>query len=157
VLDAGALVEDLRRGRVSAMPPPTRSAPECDGVVEPERRSVLVATGSALSREVLRRMLISEGYRVEATGDGSRALEELERDGFDLAIVDLELPVVDGVALLKSIRSSHRRPDLPVLLLSELGSEDERRLAHELQASVLLAKWNFDQRAFLRSVRQLIS
>lgn len=67
-------------------------------------------------REALSALLQQSGYEVEACEDGTRAYNTLRSGAFDLAIVDLMLPGMDGVALVRSLRRQHC--GLPILIVT---------------------------------------
>ncbi|HVY90001.1 MAG TPA: response regulator [Hyphomonadaceae bacterium] len=103
---------------------------------------VLIVDDAAGMRVYLRSILASAGYQcVEAT-DGGAAFDLLLKDRFDLVITDLNMPQMDGFALLSAISllpRSRGRP--PVIVCSALLASDEVQKRPELRlASVLLAK-----------------
>jgi two-component system alkaline phosphatase synthesis response regulator PhoP len=68
--------------------------------------------------------LEAEGYEVAIVGDGARALELAREGGFDLVILDVMLPGLDGVSVCREIRQFDG--ETPVLFLSALGATDDR-------------------------------
>ena len=71
----------------------------------------------------LRRALEIEGYGVEVAGGGRIALEKLADKDFDLVLLDVMMPELDGLSTLKLVRE--RKPTLPVIMMSGHGSLDE--------------------------------
>jgi len=100
---------------------------------------------------MIRLALVTEGFEVTIAEDGVKGLEEMDRDGFDLVVLDLQMPRMDGRTLFRQIRS--RGFVLPVLILSAYGAESARR---ELKADAALDK-PFDTDVLLESVRSLVS
>jgi PAS domain S-box-containing protein len=86
---------------------------------------ILVAEENAEMREYLDRLL-SMRYQVELTGDGESALEAAQRHVPDLVLADVELPKLDGVELLKRLRSEERTATTPVILVSPRAGEGSR-------------------------------
>jgi len=74
--------------------------------------------------EAIRMNLEAEGYETVAVGDGARALALAREGGFDLVILDVMLPKLDGVSVCRELRVVD--PDTPVLFLSALGATDDR-------------------------------
>jgi two-component system alkaline phosphatase synthesis response regulator PhoP len=74
--------------------------------------------------EAIRMNLEAEGYDVEVVGDGERALAKAREGGFDLVILDVMLPGLDGVTVCREIRRFDA--ETPVLFLSALGATDDR-------------------------------
>ncbi|RMG59691.1 MAG: sigma-54-dependent Fis family transcriptional regulator [Deltaproteobacteria bacterium] len=75
---------------------------------------VLVVDDEENIRDLLRRALEKRGYRVFTAGDGQEGLETLEREEVQVCLVDLKMPVMDGMAFLKEVR---RRPEAPVVIM----------------------------------------
>jgi two-component system copper resistance phosphate regulon response regulator CusR len=84
------------------------------------------------------RALTSEGFRVDAALDGRKALELATRQRYDLVVLDLLLPEVDGIEVLQGL--IEHRPDQRVLVLSALSDVDTKVRCLELGASDFLSK-----------------
>ncbi|MBN1335355.1 MAG: response regulator transcription factor [Deltaproteobacteria bacterium] len=82
--------------------------------------------------------LEQEGYRVRTANDGPRGLGELARERPDLVLLDLMLPGVDGLEILRRIRSED--PVLPVVVLTALGSEHDKVRGLDLGANDYVTK-----------------
>ncbi len=79
-------------------------------------RSILVIDDDRNIRWVLKKALQKAGYAVETAEDGDSGLFALVQNPFDLVVLDLKMPGVDGLGVLRQIHK--RRPDLPVILLT---------------------------------------
>jgi signal transduction histidine kinase len=79
---------------------------------------VLVADDSDRNRELLALMLERQGYSVTAVSNGAEALEMLRRRAFDLVLLDVIMPVVDGFDGLERIKADPQLRDLPVIMMS---------------------------------------
>ena len=88
--------------------------------------------------DFLSRGLESGGYTVDVAGDGATALEMVHATEFDLIILDLGLPDMDGMAVLKKIRTRKTSP--PVLILSARDAVDDRVKGLETGADDYLVK-----------------
>ncbi|MBW3558686.1 MAG: response regulator [Proteobacteria bacterium] len=87
-----------------------------------ERMRLLFADDDPILREFAKVHLATESATVLTAGDGEEAWAALRRDAFDLALVDLEMPKLDGFELVKRIRSTPRTAHLPVVVCT--GRED---------------------------------
>ncbi len=87
---------------------------------------------------LLRLNLQDEGYQIVHEADGAQALVQLEKGGWDAAILDLMLPNVDGLEICRRIRQMTRY--LPVIIISARSSETHRVLGLEMGADDYLAK-----------------
>jgi CheY-like chemotaxis protein/HPt (histidine-containing phosphotransfer) domain-containing protein len=97
---------------------------------------VLVVEDHETNRTVLENMLGAWGMRVTLAGDGVEALEVLRREhelggSFDLALVDMSMPRMNGVQFAQALRASTEWRQLKLMLLSSVSSPDDVRVAHE--------------------------
>jgi two-component system NtrC family sensor kinase len=102
------------------------------------RRRVLVVDDEALITDSFRLVLEAEGYSVETAASGSRALAAVDASDWDCAFVDLVLPDMDGLELLRQIRA--RRPGLPAVVITGHGSGLRGFAAREAGAYAFLEK-----------------
>jgi two-component system nitrogen regulation response regulator NtrX len=73
--------------------------------------SILIVDDESGIRESLGALLRDDGYEVEATSTGEDCLEQIERRGFDLVLLDVWLPKMDGLATLEAIQARARAPE----------------------------------------------
>ncbi|MBI5474532.1 MAG: response regulator [Ignavibacteriae bacterium] len=73
-----------------------------------EKRKILVVDDEDALRTVLSAELNSEGYDVGTAADGSEALAELQKDKFDLVLLDIKMPNMNGFEVLKVIKEKHQ-------------------------------------------------
>jgi len=98
----------------------------------------LVAEDDAALAEALQFSLTQAGYAVDRIGDGASADEALKADIFELLILDLGLPRVDGLEVLRRLR--RRNPSVPVLILSGREKPEEKVMGLDLGADDYLVK-----------------
>ena len=101
------------------------------------RRHILVVDDEASVRMLLRRYLERDGYLVVEAVDGADALQRLAEQPFDLAVIDVMMPKVDGFDLVRQVRS---RSDVPVIMLTGRGEESSRVAGLELGADDYMVK-----------------
>jgi DNA-binding NtrC family response regulator len=82
--------------------------------------NLLVIDDDAVTRELLTEVLQDEGYAVEACESGKLALERAARDSFDLAITDVRMPEMDGIAVTQALKA--QQPSLQVIVMTAFGS-----------------------------------
>lgn len=97
-----------------------------DVLAEADRpgKRVLVCDDTRLVRALIKGILSGAGYRVTEAENGQEALDLLDEQAFDLVIVDIHMPDVDGAELLKGLRIAQSNVDLPVVICS--GSRDRK-------------------------------
>jgi two-component system chemotaxis sensor kinase CheA len=121
-----------------------------------EAKRLLVVDDSVTTRTLVKSILESAGYAVQAAADGSEAWQLLQERGADLVVSDVEMPRMDGFDLTAAIRRSQRFKQLPVILVTALDSEQDRRRGLEAGADAYLIKSAFDQKHLLETVSQLL-
>ena len=99
---------------------------------------VLVVEDDHGFAQILRRRLVEEGFGVQVVGDGEAALELMARARFDVVILDLLLPGVDGFEVCRRLRQERRW--VPVVMVTALGWIDDRMHAFDLGADDYLVK-----------------
>lgn len=115
---------------------------------------VLVADDEAPIRDALQRTLSKEGYAVVEAQDGALALDLLRKTEVDLILVDLRMPKVDGLALLKAVRASDI--SLPVIMITGHGTIDDAVQSLKLGAFDFIQK-PFKRYELLRAVEKAVS
>ena len=102
------------------------------------REKLLLVEDDDEIADVLRLHLVGAGYSVEREADGLAAIAAVDRGGWDLVLLDLMLPGVDGWEVCRRVRNAH--PELPVIILSARSAEAHRILGLELGADDYLVK-----------------
>jgi two-component system phosphate regulon response regulator PhoB len=90
--------------------------------------------------ELVRYNLDREGYRVNAVATGEKALKALKEETYDLVVLDLMLPGVDGLEVCKSIKSDPETGDVPVIMLTARSEEADVVTGLELGADDYITK-----------------
>ena len=101
---------------------------------------ILVVDDDENTRTLARKALIQGGHRVFEAAGGAEALQLIQRRRPDLVILDLVMPQVDGVTVLRALRSQKETQALPVLVLTSLDDEASTRTSFELGATDFLNK-----------------
>ena len=100
--------------------------------------AVLLVEDNRLNQDVVLNMLEDTGVDVVIANNGKEALDILRQRQFDLILMDLQMPVMDGFEATSRIRQDHS--DLPVIALSAAVMDADRRKSHEAGANEHLAK-----------------
>jgi len=117
---------------------------------------VVVADDSVTTRTLERVILESAGYEVRTAADGAQALALVQAGGCDAVVSDVQMPVLDGFALCERLRADARFRDLPVVLVTALGSRDDRERGVAVGADAYIVKGEFDQETLLATLRRLL-
>ncbi len=121
-----------------------------------QRRSILVVDDSITTRTLERNILESAGYRVGVAVDGKEAQDLLQRQRFDLVVSDIQMPRLDGLGLTRWIRSEPEYKQLPVVLVSSLDTESDRKAGLDVGADAYLGKRSFNQEALIETIERLL-
>jgi two-component system sensor histidine kinase RpfC len=102
---------------------------------------LLVADDNPTNREVIGKILERGGHAATLVGDGEEALDELERENYDVVILDRNMPGIGGVEVLQALRLMTRgRERMPVIMLSADVTAEAKREALEAGADAFLSK-----------------
>jgi two-component system alkaline phosphatase synthesis response regulator PhoP len=115
--------------------------------------SILLVEDEENLQEALKLNLELEGYEITGAYDGSEALKAIQKEHFNLIILDVMLPEVDGITVCETIRLSN--PDIPILILSAKNSSADRVLGLKKGADDYLTK-PFNLEELLIRVNNLI-
>ena len=102
--------------------------------------TILAVDDSTSVRKMVESALRYKGYAVVAAADGLEALEALEREQFNLVVMDINMPRMDGLSLLKTIRERPEWAGLPILMLTTEGQETDRDRALAMGATDYMVK-----------------
>ena len=101
---------------------------------------VLLVEDEEQLRRVMKDLLQREGYTVAEARDGIQALDEVDRHAPDVIILDLNLPGLDGYGVLAQLRSRPATKEIPIMVLTAKGDEDNEVRVFELGADDFVTK-----------------
>jgi type II secretory ATPase GspE/PulE/Tfp pilus assembly ATPase PilB-like protein/CheY-like chemotaxis protein len=108
--------------------------------VTKRQATILLVDDEDQLRRVMRDLLEREGYAVAEARDGVQALDEVDRHAPDVIVLDLNLPGLDGYTVLSQLRSRQHTREIPVIVLTAKGDEDNEVRVFELGADDFLTK-----------------
>jgi len=116
---------------------------------------ILVVDDNDLNLMLISKILEMEGYQVALARNGTEAVQAVTEAMPDLAILDVMMPDMDGYELCKKLREPPISAQMPIVMLTAMSSEVERRLAKEAGANDIWSK-PFDFDVFRTSVGELL-
>jgi len=119
-------------------------------------KRVLVVDDSLTVRELERKTLSEHGYEVEVAVDGVDGWNALRGGSFDLVITDIDMPRMDGIQLIHSLRGDTRFKALPTIIVSYKDRPEDRKRGLEAGADYYLTKGSFQNEGLLNAVFDLI-
>jgi DNA-binding response OmpR family regulator len=104
----------------------------------PSQKRILVVDDERPMAKALELKLAKEGFLAKSVGNGEEALDALGKEPFDLVLLDLVMPKVDGFKVLERMHT--QKLTMPVFVLSNLGQEEDRKRATDLGAKEFFIK-----------------
>ncbi|RMH43000.1 MAG: response regulator [Deltaproteobacteria bacterium] len=120
------------------------------------QKTVLVIDDSATVRTQLRQVLSGGGYRVLEAEDGARGIEQAEAHEVDMMIVDVNMPVMDGITMVSRLRQSPKHAATPIFMLTTEASRDVVARGKAAGANAWIVK-PFKPDLLLKGVRKVLS
>ena len=101
---------------------------------------LLVVDDNEMNRDMLSRRLQRKGHEVVTADDGAAALELIERETFDVVLLDIMMPGIDGFEVLERLRAKHSATELPVIMATAKGERDDIVKALKMGANDYVTK-----------------
>ncbi|MBL1293587.1 MAG: response regulator [Thiotrichales bacterium] len=119
------------------------------------QKRILVVDDDEPSRTLAERILTRGGFDVETAADGKEALEKVAAFEFDLIVLDVMMPKMDGFEVCMKLQQNSKTADLPVVMLTALDSLNDMAKATQAGAKWFVTK-PFDSKYLLRRIRQIL-
>lgn len=120
------------------------------------KQSVLLVDDSIPVRTQLKRILEGAGYEVTTAVDGLDGFNKLRTGQFDAVVSDVEMPNLDGFSFTAKIRQLKEYSELPIVLVTTLAKDEDKRRGIEVGADAYITKGTFDQKELLDTLRRFI-
>jgi len=120
------------------------------------KQKILLVEDSIPIRTQMKRILERAGYDVTAAVDGEDGFNKLRTGSFKAVVSDVQMPKLDGLGLTAKIRQFQEYTDLPVILVTTLASQEDKRQGADAGASAYITKGDFEQGVLLDTLRRLI-
>ncbi len=119
------------------------------------KQRIMIVDDSSTMRRMVGLILREAGYQVVEAEDGQQALEYLEKGACHLLVTDVNMPGIDGIDLVRRIRSNPAREALPVLMLTTESAESFKEKGERAGADAWMVK-PFKPEQLLTMVRRVI-
>ncbi len=123
---------------------------------EKTARHVLLVEDSITTRTQEKRILEAAGFEVTTAVDGLDGWTKLSNRIYDAVVSDIEMPNLDGLNLTRRIREHEQFQTLPVILVTSLSKDEDRRKGLEVGANAYISKPSFDQSTLIDTLERLI-
>jgi DNA-binding response OmpR family regulator len=119
--------------------------------VQPTKK-ILLIEDEAFIADIYARELTKAGFNVKVARDGTTGLQALEEDTYDLLLLDIMLPGIHGLEILRQWRTKNPQSTMPVVLLTNLGQDEVIKEAFTLGAKGYLIKASYTPKQVVNEV-----
>ncbi len=121
-----------------------------------QKSVILLVEDSIATRTQEKRILEAAGYEVITAVDGLDGFNKLKTRPIDAVISDVQMPNLDGLSLTAKIRENQDYNELPIILVTSLASDEDKRRGAEAGANAYITKSSFNQQVLLETLKRLI-
>ncbi|MBL1174852.1 hybrid sensor histidine kinase/response regulator [Pantanalinema sp. GBBB05] len=151
VLNPIDLFKSVRRSKYGQA---TKLSPQV--ATPPRKLAVLLVEDSIATRTQEKRILESAGYEVVTAVDGLDGFNKLQTRAFDAIVSDVQMPNLSGLELAARIRQHREYNELPIILVTTLASDEDKRRGAEAGANAYITKSSFNQEVLLETLKRLV-
>lgn len=119
-------------------------------------QKILVIEDDTFLRELIVQKLLKEGYEIVEAIDGEDGIKKVTEEKPDIILLDIILPGIDGFEVLKKIKEDEKVQDIPVIILSNLGQQDDIDKGIKLGAKDYLIKAEFTPGEIVEKVKSVL-
>ena len=120
------------------------------------KKTILVVEDDKFLRELIVQKLESEGYDIVQAVDGEKGVAQLKKEKPDIVLLDLLLPGIDGFEVLKQAKEDKETESIPIIILSNLGQQDDVERGLKLGAADYLIKAHFTPKEIASKVQSVL-
>lgn len=125
--------------------------------MDPAAKRILLVEDEDFIRELYLRQLTKAGFNVKTAVDGQSGLETLKKEQFDLLLLDIMLPGMNGLQLLREFKTQNPNSPMITILLTNLGQEAVIKEGFELGAQAYLIKASYTPDQVVTEVKNALS
>ena len=119
-------------------------------------KHILIVEDELSMQRALKNKLEQSGYKISVASDGAGALDEIRSKKPDLVLLDLIMPKLDGISVLREVKKDDELRNIPVVILTNLSTGDKVAEAMQLGTFDFLVKANYSLDDVLKKVRERI-
>ena len=150
ILDVADLITD------SALSHPATSGKKLIPQKKRKEKKILVVEDALSTRELEKSIIEAQGYSVDTAVDGLDALNKVAQCKYDLIVCDVKMPRMEGFELCQTLKQNDEHKDIPVIFVTALDKEEEKRRGIEVGAAAYILKSTFEQTNLLDTIERLI-
>lgn len=119
-------------------------------------KKILIVEDDKFLRELIKRKLIAEKFEVTEATDGEEAIKKAKEESPDLILLDLILPNIDGFEVLMNVKEDEKTKNIPVIILSNLGQQEEIEKGLKLGAVDYMVKAHFTPGEIIEKLKNVL-
>jgi two-component system, OmpR family, alkaline phosphatase synthesis response regulator PhoP len=119
-------------------------------------KKILITEDSPTILEILKSVLVEQGYEVIVATDGQEALEKARTEKPDLMILDLMLPKIDGYKVCRMLKFDEKYKNIPIIMLTARTKESDEKLGREVGADAYMKK-PFEPEMIIDQIKKLLN
>jgi len=119
----------------------------------PKQSKILLVEDSIFFRKAVAQMLTKEGFEVVTAATGEEALQSAQKDVPDMILLDMMLPKLDGMMVLRILRGGEKTRNIPVIVLSGNAMDRDRTTAEKLGITDFFRKDSSPMQELVASIR----
>jgi putative two-component system response regulator len=121
-------------------------------------KKILVIDDETMITKTLQKLLKKEGYDATIVSSGTQALDEVKTNDFDLIVIDIRMPQMDGIETITAIReylSVEEKDQIPEIVITGYADEQKYKCAVDLKVAAYIYK-PFDTKDFLDTIKRTL-
>jgi CheY-like chemotaxis protein len=119
--------------------------------------SILITEDDVMLRDMYKMRLEAEGYIIDTADNGLECLKKVKASKPDLILMDIMMPVMDGLTALKKLKSDPEMKDVPVIIMTVLIQEEKRKEGIDLGAEDYLIKSETMPQDVVAKIKEVIA
>ena len=120
------------------------------------KNKILVVDDAKMYQTIYKTKLMSEGFTVKLAGNGTEAIKILLEEAFDLVLLDLTMPLMDGFKVLQAVKENPKLSSTLVIVFSSRGQPEEIEKAVNLGADGYLIKSTTPPNEVVKKVKEML-
>ncbi len=124
--------------------------------MDPSSKKILLVEDEVFIRDLYVRQLSKAGFQVKTAGDGQAGLQMLQAEPFDLLLLDIMLPGMNGLQVLREFKTQNPNSKMITILLTNLGQEAVIKEGFELGAQAYLIKASYTPDQVVNEVKNAL-
>lgn len=123
---------------------------------ETKKQCILLVEDTITTRILEKRILEGAGFNVDTAVDGVDALSKIKKANFDAVVTDVQMPNMNGLELTATLRKDDNYKELPIVLVTSLASDEDKKKGIQAGANAYITKPAFDHKVFLDSLKRIL-